>query len=183
MQADRAADTILFDGKVATQDSRRAFATAVAIKGEVFIEVGSDSEALDFKGPETKVVDLGGRTVVPGLSDSHTHFIREGLSYNTELRWDGVRSLSQALAMLRDQALRTPVPQWVRVIGSWTEFQFKERRPPTPEELDQAAPTTPAFVTHYYHDAILNRSALAALGIDKETQDPPGGEILRDKDG
>lgn len=183
MQADRAADTILINGKIATQDSRRAFANAVTIKGDFFVEVGSDREALDFKGPKTNVIDLGGRTVVPGLSDSHTHFIREGLSYNMELRWDGVGSLSHALAMLRDQALRTPVPQWVRVIGSWTEFQFKERRPPTPEELDQAAPTTPAFVTHYYHDAILNHSALAALGIDRETPDPPGGEILRDKNG
>ena len=183
MQDDRAADTILFNGRIATQNDARSFATAVAIKGGRFVAVGGDAEALDFKGSGTKLIDLGGRTAVPGLSDSHTHFIREGLNYNMELRWDGLASLAEGMTRLRAQAERTPLPQWVRVIGSWSEFQFDEKRVPTPDELTQAAPDTPVFITHYYHDVILNKAALKALDITRDTPDPPGGEIQRDKDG
>jgi hypothetical protein len=183
LPGDSAADTIIYNGRIATQDDRRSFVSAAAIGGDRFIGVGSDSEVLGFKGHGTRLIDLGGRTVVPGLSDSHTHFIREGLNYNLELRWDGLTSLAEGIRRIGEQAQRTPTPQWVRVIGSWTEFQFDERRVPTPEELTLASPTTPAFITHYYHDAILNHAALQALGISKETQDPPGGEIQRDGEG
>ncbi|MDA4123586.1 MAG: amidohydrolase [Thaumarchaeota archaeon] len=183
MQSDRAADTVIFNGRIATQDSRRSFATAVAVKNGRFIAVGDNSEALDYKGPETKIIDVKGRTVVPGLSDSHTHFIREGLNYNLELRWDGLRSLAEAMRRFREQAQRTPASQWVRVIGGWSEFHFEERRVPSPEELTLAAPSTPAFITHYYHDAILNRAALEAIGYGKDTPAPIGGEIQRDGEG
>src|SRR3546814_10914541 len=82
----------------------------------------------------TRVIDAGGRRVIPGLNDSHTHLIRGGLNYNMELRWEGVPSLADALRMLRSQAARTPAPQWVRVVGGWSEFQFAERRMPRSEE-------------------------------------------------
>lgn len=180
---DPAADIIVVNGKIATQDERLSFATAAAMALGRFIAVGSDGEVLETKGPETKVIDLKGRTVVPGLGDSHTHFIREGLNYNLELRWDGITSLAEAMRRLREQARRTPPHQWVRVIGSWSEFQFEEKRVPTPEEVDRAVPFTPVFITHYYHDAILNRPALTDLGIGRETQAPPGGEIQRDEEG
>ena len=82
------------------------------------------------------------RSVIPGLNDSHLHLIRGGLNFNMELRWDGVPSLSDALAMLKDQARRTPPPQWVRVVGGWTEQQFAERRMPTLEEINEATGET-----------------------------------------
>ena len=100
-----------------------------------------------------------------------------------ELRWDGVPSLADALRMLKEQARRTPPPQWVRVVGGWSEFQFAERRMPTLEEINAAAPDTPVFVLHLYDRALLNRAALRAVGYTKDTPDPPGGEIQRDKQG
>ena len=100
-----------------------------------------------------------------------------------ELRWDGVPSLADALRMLREQAQRTPPPQWVRVVGGWTEFQFAERRMPTLDEINAAAPDTPVFVLHLYDRAWLNKAALRAVGYTKDTPEPPGGEIQRDKQG
>lgn len=97
-----------------------------------------------------------------------------------ELRWDGVPSLAEALRMLREQAQRTQAPQWVRVVGGWCEFQFRERRYPTLEEVNTAAPDTPVFILHLYTHALLNRAALRALGYTRETLDPPGGVIERD---
>lgn len=177
------ASIILINGRIATQDGRRSFATAVAIKDGRFLTVGSDQEILAYRGATTQVVDLGGRTVIPGLNDSHLHIIRGGLNYNLELRWDGVPSLADALRMLREQARRTPPPQWVRVVGGWTEFQFAERRMPTLEEINAVSPDTPVFVVHLYDRAILNGAALRACGYTKDTPDPPGGEIQRDQQG
>ena len=94
-----------------------------------------------YEARRREVIDLGGRTVIPGLNDSHMHPIRGGLNYNMELRWDGVPSLADALRMLKEQAARTPPPQWVRVVGGWTEFQFAERRMPTLEEINGRRPT------------------------------------------
>ena len=116
----------------------------------------------------------------PGLNDSHLHVIRGGLNYNMELRWDGVPSLADALRMLKEQAQRTPPGQWVRVVGGWTEFQFAERRMPTLEEINAAAPETPVFILHLYCRALLNKAALRACGYTKDTPNPPGGEIQRD---
>ncbi len=177
------ADLILTDGKIATQDERRTFAQAVAIKDGRFIAVGGVQDVLASKGEQTRVVDLGGRTVIPGLNDSHLHVIRGGLNYNLELRWDGVPSLADALRMLREQASSTPPGQWVRVVGGWSEFQFAERRLPTLQEINAAAPETPVFVLHLYAQAMLNRAALRAVGYTRDTQNPPGGEIQRDKSG
>lgn len=144
----RKPDFILMNGRIATQDERRSFAQAVAIQDGRFAAVGSNEEIMALRGAKTRVIDLGGRTVIPGLNDSHMHPIRGGLNYNMELRWDGVPSLADALRMLREQAQRTPPPQWVRVVGGWTEFQFAERRMPTLDEINRAAPDTPVFVLH-----------------------------------
>jgi hypothetical protein len=111
------------------------------------------------------------------------HLIRGGLNYNLELRWDGVPSLADGLRMLREQARRTPPGQWVRVVGGWSEFQFAERRMPTLDELNQAAPDTPVFVLHLYDRALLNRAALRAVGYTKDSPNPPAGEIVRDARG
>src|SRR5262249_61711049 len=100
-----------------------------------FASVGSNEQIMAIRGPDTKVIDLGGRTVIPGLNDSHMHPIRGGLNYNMELRWDGVPSLADALRMLQEQAQRTPPPQWVRVVGGGAEFQFGGRRRQTMEGI------------------------------------------------
>jgi predicted amidohydrolase YtcJ len=177
------ADLILFNGKLHTVDREKPMATAVAIKDGRFIAVGTDGEAMAHKSSATQIIDLKGRTVIPGLNDSHLHLIRGGLNYNLELRWEGVPSVADALRLLKDQAARTPTPQWVRVVGGWNEFQFAEKRMPTLEEINQAAPDTPVFLLHLYDRALLNRAALKAVGYTKDTPNPPGGEIQRNKFG
>src|SRR5271157_1500999 len=177
------ADLILTNGRIATLDKRKPVATAVAIRGGRFLGVGDDKDVLAHRGNKTQVVDLNQRTLIPGLNDSHTHLIRGGLNYNMELRWDGVPSLADALRMLKEQAARTPAPQWVRIIGGWNEFQFAERRMPTLDEINRVAPETPVFVLHLYDRAFLNAAALRAVGYTKDTPDPPAGEIQTDKHG
>ena len=177
------ADLILLNGKFHTIDKEQPLASAVAIRDGKFLAVGDAEAAMRHRGARTQVVDLNGRSVVPGLNDSHIHLIRGGLNYNLELRWEGVPSLADALRMLREQALRTPHPQWVRVVGGWTEFQFAERRMPTLDEINAAAPDTPVFILHLYDRALLNRAALRAVGYTKDTPNPPGGEIQRDASG
>ena len=177
------ADRVLINGQIATQDERRSFVEALAIRGDRVLATGLTDDMLKYRGPRTTIINLGGRTVIPGLNDSHIHVIRGGLNYNMELRWDGVSSLADALQMLKEQARRTPPPQWVRVVGGWTEFQFAERRLPTLDELNEAAPDTPVFVLHLYDRALLNQAAVRAVGYTKDTPNPPGGVIERDKAG
>lgn len=157
--------------------------TAVAIKNKRFAKFGSDKEILNLKTASTSNIDLKGKVVIPGLNDSHIHLIRGGLNFNMELRWDGVTSLSDALHMLKEQAARTPAPQWVRVVGGWTEFQFKQKRMPTLDEINAASLDTPVFILHLYDRALLNRAALNGIGYDKNTKEMPGTAIQRDKNG
>jgi predicted amidohydrolase YtcJ len=175
-------DVILSNAKIAT-NTLPSLVEAVAIKDGKIIAIGSTDEVVRQRGDATQLIDCGGRTVIPGLNDSHMHPIRGGLNYNMELRWDGVPSLADALRMLREQAARTPAPQWVRVVGGWSEFQFAERRMPTLDEINAAAPDIPVFVLHLYDRALLNRAALHALGYTKDTPPPPAGEIELDRQG
>jgi len=173
-------DLILRNGRITTLDPAKPEAKHVAIKDGHILAVSDD----DIQpGAGTKVIDLQGHRVIPGLNDSHLHLIRGGLNYNLELRWDGIPSLADALRMLKVQAAVTPAGQWVRVVGSWSEFQFIEQRMPTLDEINEAAPDTPAFILHLYCRALLNRAALRACGYTKDSPDPPGGEIQRDKQG
>jgi predicted amidohydrolase YtcJ len=180
---DGAPDLILHQGRFTTLDPARPTADAVAIKDGRFTRVGTAADILPLAGPGTKVIGLNGRSALPGLIDNHLHIIRGGLNYNMELRWDGVASLADAMAMLRRQVAITPAPQWVRVVGGFTEHQFAEKRLPTIEELNAAAPDTPVFILHLYDRALLNAAALRAVGYDKTTPAPPGGEIVRDAGG
>lgn len=177
------ADVVLFNGRLTTMDPQRPDAAAAAIRAGRFIAVGDEADVMRHAGPATRRIDLGSRRAIPGLIDSHLHLIRGGLTYNSELRWDGVASLAEALRRLKEQAQRTPAPQWVRVVGGWSEFQFAERRMPTLDEINAAAPDTPVFILHLYAQALLNRAALRAVGYTRETPDPPGGEIQRDRHG
>lgn len=176
-------ELVLHNGRITTLDQRKPEVSAIALAGGRVHAIGNDAEILKLAGPGTQVVDLGKRRAIPGLNDSHTHLIRGGLNYNMELRWEGVPSLATALSMLREQAARTPAPQWVRVVGGWSEFQFAERRMPTLAEINQAAPDTPVFILHLYGRALLNQAALRALGIGPDTPDPAGGVIERDRRG
>ncbi len=181
MDSKSACDLILLNGRITTLDRNHPEANNVAIKDGRIIGVG-DAENYE-RGPNTEVIDLKGRRVIPGLNDSHLHVIRGGLNYNMELRWDGVPSLADGLRMLKDQAQRTPTGQWVRVVGGWSEFQFAEHRMPTLEEINAAAPETPVFILHLYCRALLNQAALRACGYTKDSPNPSGGEIQRDKNG
>jgi predicted amidohydrolase YtcJ len=176
-------DLILFNGKVAPLDRQKPNAEAVAVKDGRFTAVGSDREIMVLAGTDTTRIDLKGRRVIPGLIDSHMHIIRGGLNYNMELRWDGVRSLADAFAMLKQQVERTPAPQWVRVVGGFTEHQFAEKRLPTLEEINAIAPDTPVFLLHLYDRALLNRAALRAVGYTRDTPEFPGAQIARDAAG
>ncbi|QUF64352.1 amidohydrolase [Bacillus atrophaeus] len=175
-------DMILYNGKITTLDPSQPEVSAIAITDGLITAVGGD-ELLNSATEKTKKIDLKRKRAIPGLNDSHIHVIRGGLHYNMELRWEGVPSLAIALEMLKEQARRTPAPQWVRVVGGWSEFQFKERRMPTLEEINAVSEDTPVFVLHLYDRALVNRAGLRALGYTKDTPDPPGCLIERDKRG
>src|SRR5712672_142410 len=182
-QPAQTADLILHRGLLTTLARSQPTASAVAIRDGRFLAVGADKEVLALAGPKTKIVDVKGRRVLPGLIDNHLHIIRGGLNFNMELRWDGVRSLADAMGMLKRQVAVTPPPQWVRVVGGFSEHQFAEKRLPTIDELNAVAPETPVFLLHLYDRAILNAAALRAVGYTKDTPNPPGGEIVRGPDG
>jgi predicted amidohydrolase YtcJ len=177
------ADKIFFNGKITTFDPKIKNATAIAVANGRIIKVGSDHEVMATKVETTELIDLKQSRVIPGLIDSHIHVIRCGLNYTMELRWDGVNSLAVALHMLKEQVLRTPAPQWVRVVGGFCEHQFHEKRLPTLTELNQIAPDTPVFILHLYDRAMLNRAALKVCGFTKDTPNPPGGMIEKDRHG
>ena len=155
---------------------------AVAVRGGAVAAVGTDVEVAGLAGPTTRVVDLGGRTVVPGLIDSHLHVVRGGLTWTQELLWFEVGSLDEALDMIRSKAATTPPGSWIRVVGGWQRGQFRERRDPTREELTALAPAHPVYVQLLYEEAVLNDAGLRAAGIDRHTPDPERGSFERDPD-
>jgi predicted amidohydrolase YtcJ len=165
-----AADLIITNGKVATMVKEGSFAQAVAMKDGKIEAVGSNAQILKLKKADTQVIDAGGRTVIPGLNDSHLHVIREGLNYNAELRWDGVTSLKKAMEMLKEQAARTPEGAWIKVVGGWNEFQFEEKRLPTLEEINAAVPDKPVFLLYLYGLGFLNQKGVQTLGYNKDTK-------------
>lgn len=177
------ADLIVRNARISTLDPHTPSASALAAAGGTIIAVGDDAAVMAHATADTRVIDARGRRLIPGLNDSHTHLIRGGLNYNLELRWDGVRSLADAMTMLKQQVAHTPAPQWVRVVGGFSEHQFAEKRLPTLDEINAAAPDTPVFLLHLYDRALLNRAALRAVGYTKDSPDPPGGRIERDKAG
>jgi predicted amidohydrolase YtcJ len=168
--AHAATDLIITNGKVATMTKEGAFAQALAIEDGKIQAVGSNAQILKLKSPTTQVIDAAGKTVIPGLNDSHLHIIREGLNYNAELRWDGVTSLKQALQMLKEQAARTPDGAWIKVVGGWNEYQFEEKRLPTLEEVNQAVPDKPVFLLYLYGLGFLNQKGIDTLGYDANTK-------------
>ena len=177
------ATLLITNANIITLDERNTLAQALAIADGKILAVGTGAQMERYRGPATRVVDAGGRTVIPGLNDSHNHVIRGGRFFNTELRWDGVKSLRQGLDMIREQAARTPQGQWVKVVGGWSEQQFEEKRMPTLKEIREVAPDRPVLVLYLYGEAFMNQAALKAAGIDAKTANPPGGIIERDESG
>jgi predicted amidohydrolase YtcJ len=163
-------DLIISNGKIATMVKEGEFVQAVAIKDGKIVATGSNAKVLKLKRAGTQLIDAHGKTVIPGLNDSHTHVIREGLNYNMELRWDGVTSLKRAMEMLKEQAARTPDGAWVKVVGGWTENQFEERRLPTLAEINAAVPDKPVFILYLYGLGYLNKKGIETLEYNKDTK-------------
>lgn len=164
------ADLILTNGKIATMVKQGEFVEAVAIKDGKIAAAGSNATVLKLQRADTRVIDAQGRTVIPGLNDSHTHVIRAGLNYNMELRWDGVTSLKRAMEMLKEQAARTPEGEWVKVVGGWSAHQFEEKRMPTLAEINAAVPDKPVFILYLYGLGFLNKKGVETLGYNKDTK-------------
>lgn len=163
------ADLIITNGKIATMAKEGEFVQALAIKDGKIAAAGSNEQVLRLKQKDTRLVDVAGRTVIPGLNDSHTHVIRAGLNYNMEVRWDGVRTLARAMQMLKEQAARTPDGEWVKVVGGWTEHQFAEKRLPTLAEINAAVPDKPVFILYLYGLGLLNQKGVDTLGYTRDT--------------
>jgi predicted amidohydrolase YtcJ len=181
--AQQKADLIIYNGKIATMAKQGEFKQAIAMQNGIIMATGTTQTILKaYKKKATQLVDAGGKTVIPGLNDSHMHAIREGLNFNMELRWDGVKTLKRAMEMLKEQAARTPPGAWVKVVGGWNEFQFAEKRQPTIDEINAAVPDKPVFITYLYGKAFLNKKGIEVLGYDKNTS-YPGSVVELDKDG
>ncbi len=177
------ADLVLTNGKIVTVDKDFRIAQAVAIQGGKFVAVGTNDEVRRRAGPSTTLVDLKGRTVLPGLIDSSIHAIRGGLTYDAELHWTRLTSLRAGLEQIAEHARTQPAGSWIRVLGGWHESQLAEKRLPTAAELDQAAPNNPVWVQRLSTQVALNAAAVKALGLTAQTPDPPGGRITKDDKG
>ena len=176
-------DTILLNGKILTLDGKSTIAPAVAITGGRVAAVGSSDDIRKLAGSATRVVDLRGRTVIPGLIDSHLHAIRAALSFSTEVNWIGARSLEEALGRIRAAARTMKPGSWLIVAGGWNVQQFEENRRPTQAELMAVAPNNPVYVQLGYGWSMLTPLAHKALGLSSEADLPPGGRFERDGNG
>jgi predicted amidohydrolase YtcJ len=177
------AETILNHGKIISANDKESIYQSMAIREGKIIALGSLAELKVWQGPNTQVIDLKGKTVIPGLIDSHIHAIRAALSYSTEVHWFGLPTIEAALNRLKQAASSAKPGEWLVVAGGWTEEQFKEGRRPTQEELIQAAPNNPVYVQWMYEWAMLTPSAYKTLNIQTEADLPGGGKFQLDKAG
>jgi predicted amidohydrolase YtcJ len=177
------ADLIVINAKIFTGNRGQPEASAFAVKKGRIYSVGFDVDILGLKNAETKVIDAHSRRLIPGIIDAHIHVLND-LAYNYNIRWDGVPTLREALAMLSEQAARTPEGQWVKVIGGWSPYQFKEKRLPTLDEIEKAVPNRPAIVQYAYNQAFLNKRARETLGFGTDRfPNVPGTEFEKDSNG
>src|SRR5688500_18120214 len=173
---------VLSNGKIITVDERFTIAQAVAITGDRIVAVGTNQEIGQLAGPNARRIDLRGRAVIPGLIDNHMHLLRAGVTWQREVRWDGVDSRKHALEMLSAKAKALGPGEWVYTLGGWSIEQFADdRKPFTREELDRIAPGNPVLLQASYYEAYLNSRALQMLGIDEKA--PADDSIVRDAAG
>ena len=176
-------DTILVNGKILTVDAQSSVREALAIRDGHITALGTSAEMRKLAGPQSRVIDLGGRTVIPGLIDSHLHAIRAALSFTTEVNWIGVRTLEEALGRVKDAARTMKPGSWLIVAGGWNQQQFRENRRPTQAELVAVAPENPVYIQLGYAWAMLTPLAHKALGITSDADLPAGGRFERDAAG
>jgi predicted amidohydrolase YtcJ len=176
-------DIIFVNGKIVTLDARSTIAAGLAVTNGRIAATGSNEDIRKLAGPSTRVVDLRGRTVIPGLIDSHLHAIRAALSFSTEVNWIGARSIEEGLGRIRAAARTMRPGSWLIVAGGWNVQQFEENRRPTQAELTAVAPDNPVYVQLGYGWAMLNPQAHKALGLRSESDLPPGGRFERDSSG
>jgi predicted amidohydrolase YtcJ len=182
-QDDSAADLIVTHAKIYTGNRAQPEEPALAVKKGRIYFVGSNEEVYGLKNSRTKEINAQDRRLIPGMIDSHIHVLND-LAYNYNVRWDGVPTLRQALTMLSEQARHTPEGQWVKVIGGWSPYQFKENRFPTLEELSKAVPNRPMIVQYAYNQCFLNKQAIQAFGLGTDRFPKlPGVELDRDSNG
>ena len=174
------ADLLLFNGKVVTLDSASSVSEAIAIEAGRIAATGSSEELRKLAGPATKVIDLGGRTVIPGLIDSHIHAIRAGFRYTAEVNWEGTTSLAEALERLRAAAARAKPDAWLIVAGGWTPRQFAESRRPTEAEIAAAVSDHPVYIQLFYGYVLINAAGREQLGLKSDEDLPAGGKFERD---
>src|SRR2546423_2551732 len=176
------ADTVLFNGKIVTVDKDFSIREALAIGHGQILATGTSAAMKKLAGDKAKLIDLGGRTVIPGLTDGHIHGIRAALTFGTEVNWVGVPTLSEALEKIRQAAKVQKPRSWIVVAGGWTEEQVSEKRRPTAQEVTDAAPDNPVYVQHLYDWLLLNPKAMEALNIKEDADVAPGGKLERDGD-
>jgi predicted amidohydrolase YtcJ len=176
------ADAVLFNGKILTVDKDFSVQQALAISHGQVLASGTSTAMKKLADNKAKLIDLGGRTVIPGLTDGHIHGIRAALTFGTEVNWIGVPTLKEALEKVR-QAGKTQKPgSWIVVAGGWTEEQFAEKRRPTAIEVTEAAPDNPVYIQHLYDWLLLTPKAMDALNIRDDADVTPGGKLERDRD-
>lgn len=176
-------DTLLVNGKILAADSKFTTYEALAIRGDRITGAGTSKEMRALADAKTRIIDLGYRTVIPGMTDSHMHAIRAGLSFATEVHWIGAPTLENAIGRLRDASKRMPAGSWLIVAGGWTERQFPDKRRPTQKELVAAVPDNPVYVQLGYQWAMMTPKALDALKITRDEDLPAGGKLERDGTG
>ena len=175
-------DMIVHNAKIKTFKGESY--SSFAVDDGVFVKLSNDDKSIIASHSEdTIIIDAKGKRIIPGINDSHTHVVRGGRFYNLETRWEGISTLSEGLKLIEKNAKVTPDGHWVRVIGGWSPYQFKEKRLPTSDELTKAAPNTPVFVLHLYSGGVLNKKAMEVLNINKNSQAPKGSFYERDKSG
>jgi predicted amidohydrolase YtcJ len=170
--APTSADLVVLNARVATLDQMSVLRGGLAVRDGRFVAVGEDATVRALVGPRTRVIDAGGRTIIPGLIDSHIHAVRAGLSYSVEVNWVDARTIPEAMRRLREAAERASPGAWLVVAGGWTEQQFEERRRPTLQEVVSAAPANPVWIQLFYSDLLLSPKARQALGIADDAVPP-----------
>ena len=174
------ADLVFINGNVYTVDEKRPHAEAIAVKGDRIVYVGSNSDAKKFQDTNTRVVDLHGATVVPGMTDAHYHFIGVG-QREMNLNLEGITNLEDFLAKVKQRVDQAKPGEWVTGRG-WIETFWKPPVFPTRWDLDKISPNNPMILGRADgHGAVANSAALKIGAVTKDTKDPFGGQILRDK--